>query len=1160
MLKRHLFTTSLLGFSLLLGTFPSSLGEVHAKAQQADSSTIVVDNATGTDQNGKAMSGPGLNNTDVDGYWYSIGASQISASAGGQTLYLYRGKDWRNKKQFAKIADPETSYRKADGTVIRPFANSKLERIDFERSPTGKYVIWMHWELKSTYNASHVVVLSANKVTGPYKVVADHSRPGASRNVGAKGQAGTTDKKAAMGDRVGQLRSDFNTKNAAGEYDGSPEVPVTGKDYPAYVQSYPEPTGPKSTSYDPDKPTKPVSSDMYGTSEGGNWWTFNFNDLKDSWNLKAVAVRMTPYDQSAYDAAVAKGLKPSASGYIVRYPAAKADPTKAAGISAQNYGGSAKTAYDPNTKDQTKAVLGPMAKSSVYTQSYTKTSNDNDQRQSLKAPLISPRIDENTGVNKDSKSVVVNQGDRVYVTSDVDLGKYKVMVTTDGSDPRTSKTAWQWDNRYNVPDVPIKDGMTIKAVATDLAGNKFSRVSTSTFTVAKAGTKESADVPVFQPVANFKSGKYQVTDTASMFGYKELRVLEPTYNAEVYYTMDGGDPTPPRYGQNIGFGSRDFTIFNDSQKSGGNGKSYFITAQDNIYTRVWQLNADMTNVVSAKEHDIDIAKHREAPQVIRGPHGKYLYLLTSGQSGWYKNQAMYQRTTSPALGMSAKRDQYGYRNGGSSWTPLQPFADATTYNSQVGGVWNFGTKDKPVYLFNGSRWIANDLAGSTTIWLPLTINDKAKGPGAETGKTVTVGTNSTGTKITVPTYKPAPGLVSVKYFQKTYINPSKGTVVGGDGTDEQIKIQTSSGKPEKFDPYNHTPRVIAIQSVGSFTQIGKASPSKKIGDNWETIANSALEKQGIVHRYDVGEAFNGIDWDVDNYDGTEQAYKGQNGKFYITLDLGQKRKLTNVALSFKSVGGSDNAHRYTILGSNDNKNWTTLVNNNQNNIPGFQAHDLTGNTYRYLKFQNNQSFDIVHNKDADWARGLYEMTVRAEKTIPLKTADLEKAVTEGETLLGLESHFTAASFAAFKDQYTKASALLDELRHEGQQTKHTQAEVDKAAKDLNAAINGLQGIGSSQTGIKVDFADLSDAVQAGKTSLTETKQAEINTAKEVEAVAQNATVSVKRSLKNVKAQTPSSKLIKAVANGQKVLSKVADPSTTQSDINTALKAIKEARK
>jgi hypothetical protein len=1144
----------------VLGTTPFAWNGANAKTvQQSNSSTIVVDNATGTDQSGKAMAGPGLNNTDVDGYWYSIGASQISASAGGQNLYLYRGKDWRTKKQVAKIAGPGTTYRDADGSVIRPFANSKLERIDFERAPTGKYVIWMHWELKATYNASHVIVLAADKATGPYKLVANHLRPGASRNVGTDGQAGTTDKKAAMGDRVGQLRSDFNTKNADGKYDGSIEAPTTGRDYPAYVQTYPTPTGPKSTKYDPDKPTKPVSSGTYGTSEGGNWWTFNFNDLKDNWNLKAVAVRMTPYDQSAYDAAVAKGIKPSASSYIVRYPAAKSDPTKAAGISAQKYGGSKKTAYDPNTKDQTQAVLGPMAKSSIYSQDYKKTANDNDQRQSLKAPLISPRLDENTGVNKDSKSVVVNQGDRVYVTADVDLGKYKVMVTTDGSDPRTSDTAWQWDNRYNVPDVPIKDGMTVKAVATDLAGKTFSRVSTSTFTVAKAGTKESADVPVFQPVANFKSGKYQVTDTSSMFGYKELRILEPTYNAEVYYTMDGGDPTPPRYGQNIGFGSRDFTIFNDSQKSGGNGKSYLITAQDNIYTRVWQLNPNMTDVVPAKEYDIDIAKHREAPQVIRGPHGKYLYLLTSGQSGWYKNQAMYQRTASPAKGMSAKRDQHGYRNGGSSWTPLQPFADSTTYNSQVGGVWNFGTKDKPVYLFNGSRWIANDLASSTTVWLPLTIDDNTKGPGADTGKTVTLGTNSDGEAITVPTYKPAAGLVKVKYFQKTYINSFKGTVVGGDGTDEQIKIHTNAGKVEKFDPYNHTPRVIAAQSVGSFTQISKADPTKKIGDNWTTRVNSALEKQGVVHRYDVGEAFNGIDWDVDNYDGTEQAYKGQNGQFYITLDLGKKRKLTNVALSFKSVGGSDSAHRYTILGSNDNKNWTTLVNNNQNNIPGFQAHELTGNTYRYLKFQNNQVFDIVHNKSADWARGLYEMTVRAEKTIPLKTVDLEKAVTEGKTLLGLESHFTEASFATFRNQYSKASTLLDELRHEGQATKHTQAEVDQTAKDLNAAIDRLQGVNSGQTGIKVDFADLSTAVQAGKISLNEAKQAEFNAAKEAESIANRSTPTVKHNLQNMKAQVPSSKLTRAVTRGQKVLSKVADSATTQSEVNAALKEIKEAR-
>src|SRR5690606_16342588 len=109
-------------------------------------------------------------------------------------------------------------------------------------------------------------------------------------------------------------------------------------------------------------------------------------------------------------------------------------------------------------------------------------------------PEISPRVDENQGVNSESTSVVANAGDRVYVTADINLQKFKVMVTTDGSDPRTSDTAWQWDNRYHVPDVGITDGLVIKAVSTNFDETEFSDVAETSFTLAGEGTQESADV------------------------------------------------------------------------------------------------------------------------------------------------------------------------------------------------------------------------------------------------------------------------------------------------------------------------------------------------------------------------------------------------------------------------------------------------------------------------------------------------------------------------------------------------------------------------------------------------------------------------------------------------------------------------------------------
>src|SRR5690606_27809821 len=119
-------------------------------------------------------------------------------------------------------------------------------------------------------------------------------------------------------------------------------------------------------------------------------------------------------------------------------------------------------ADDPNTEDNTIPLLDEIDQSSVVAEQYNAVADDSDQRQGLAVPEISPRVDENQGVNSESTSVVANAGDRVYVTADINLQKFKVMVTTDGSDPRTSDTAWQWDNRYHVPDVGITDGLVIK--------------------------------------------------------------------------------------------------------------------------------------------------------------------------------------------------------------------------------------------------------------------------------------------------------------------------------------------------------------------------------------------------------------------------------------------------------------------------------------------------------------------------------------------------------------------------------------------------------------------------------------------------------------------------------------------------------------------------
>jgi hypothetical protein len=51
-----------------------------------------------------------------------------------------------------------------------------------------------------------------------------------------------------------------------------------------------------------------------------------------------------------------------------------------------------------------------------------------------------------------------------------------------------------------------------------------------------------------------------------------------------------------------------------------------------------------------------------------------------------------------------------------------------------------------------------------------------------------------------------------------------------------------------------------------------------------------------------------------------------------------------------------------------------LVDNTENNRIGYQCHVPEG-TYRYVRLNVYQSFDLAHGRDAAWAHGLYEVSV-----------------------------------------------------------------------------------------------------------------------------------------------------------------------------------------
>ena len=1467
-----------------------------AYADDTSAQTFVVDNSTGETQDGTPMGWPGVKVGDT---YYAVGGSAIAASAGGSSnLVLHGGTDWLHKQPVHDpdgneiiIAGPDTHFTDPNtGDAIYPFANAKSERVAFSQTPNGKFIVWIHWEMNSDYNASETLGLIADEVTGPYKVYQNHQRPGAS-TVDAEGGHDVkslddsvlpsadlnTDNPNAFGDRVGRLVADPYSIGA----DGNKLEKPAQASYPESIQLYntsnganPEVNG---SSVNPVRWQTEAGWNLsgdtaFGTSAtGGNGWTYQFNDLRDTLRLKARAVRMTDWDTSVYAAAQARqdpngdNGNLTASTYVQRYPAVKTDDPAdegkyAAGVDGSPYVGgttdgvdavvypqdapsgggstqptftpcagdpnlsfavsfqegtsghfvcdgdgsnasrwstwnqsnasvsfafaqgyvaggkatvqfseqapdsilvegrtasgdwrqvgttsvgkvvgtydvaldssivfdqarvtaqgqwmkaneitfsglttvgpvsidgitygaeasdvagfdpstltykvsvpdltaigevkalspqgaatvdqptaansyvatitvkssdgtvvkvytvtfalsdsSAAGSYDPNVKDDVFPEVGEIdASTTMGTVVSVDKSKPSDGAGAVKpaAPLISPQLSENN-----SDGVLVLRGnadaqktDAIYATN-TSPATYDstIWLTNDGSDPTDPNNANRisYNTRWNPYPIVVTQGnsgstlvtgdFTIKAAtqtgSTDTGDLKYSDVVSQTFRYAKQGTSEYDDVPVFQPVSTHPAGSYQ-----SSPGYQEIKVFEPTYGTEVYYTMDNSTPTPVRYGQNAGYGSRDYTIINDSVESGGDGKAYFITAADDQYMRVWQLNDNMTAVVSDKEYDLDVGKHREAPQLIRGPHGTHLYLLTSGQSGWYKNQAQYQRTKgsfiSDGFDESAyPRDTYGYRDSSGAWTSLQPFADATTYNSQVGGAFNLGTKDEPNYLFSGSHWVVGDLEDSYAIWLPMTIDDDADGPGSQVPDVMVSvdgkGDQGVAATSSFPAYEPDKGLVTVKYSGKVSITldaNGKGAVTT-DPTEENIQFavpETYSDleTPEfQADPDNHTPRVIDYQQEQQFDPQacdvpdtigwqtcydGVSGESKADAATWtdeagyllgadgqllkdadgnlirdpsqvadqSLIKRTSLTDAGIIRNYGIETAFNGKDWDLDNYDGNEELYQGTGNDFFITLDLGDERDLSAVGLSFKSVGGSDNAHRYGVYATNDvdgNGNptsWRIIANNKQNNVPGFQAHNLEGDAYRYLKYVNVDNVDMAHGKTGQaWSRGLYEMTVSAKKLIPLDVTALKSAVAQGTTLVEMTDLFTAKSLKALDEKLTVAQSLLDDLQLEGTATKHTQEEVDAATTQLTNAIKNLKTVGSSTS---VDFTALAQAINEGQDKLDQ---------------------SANYTAESVKV------LQKAVDQGTKVLAKVDQPKLKQATVDRATGKIDEA--
>lgn len=166
---------------------------------------------------------------------------------------------------------------------------------------------------------------------------------------------------------------------------------------------------------------------------------------------------------------------------------------------------------------------------------------------------------------------------------------------------------------------------------------------------------------------------------------------------------DHGDPTYTGGDGLWGYGSRDFTVFKDPDSA----DAYLVSAEDHMTMRMYKLTDDYTDVDWESSYPLFEGMRREAPALVKA--GDRYVLITSSQSGWYPNQALYSTTTDIA-------DPHG-------WSELETVGNNTTFYSQPTNIMTLeGTDGSREYVYMGDRWNRHALGSSSYVWLPLDID------------------------------------------------------------------------------------------------------------------------------------------------------------------------------------------------------------------------------------------------------------------------------------------------------------------------------------------------------------------------------------------------------------------------------------------------------
>ncbi len=97
--------------------------------------------------------------------------------------------------------------------------------------------------------------------------------------------------------------------------------------------------------------------------------------------------------------------------------------------------------------------------------------------------------------------------------------------------------------------------------------------------------------------------------------------------------------------------------------------------------------------------------------------------------------------------------------------------------------------------------------------------------------------------------------------------------------------------------------------------------------------------------------------------------------YSLTIDMQKIAKISEINLSTRMVNGSETAYQYTIEGSPDGQEYTTIVDGTNNWQVGFQILEVEDpSDFRYLRLNVLRVINVHNNNSATWAEGIYEFT------------------------------------------------------------------------------------------------------------------------------------------------------------------------------------------